>query len=126
MITVVIPALNEAETVGDVITLASRYSNDILVVNGHSWDNTVSIAHTLGARVIFDNKKGKGDAIRTAIPHIEREITVFIDADGSHEPGDIPKLVHSHEYKRKIGYSRIDLKKVAFRYVYSMIRYLYF
>ncbi len=222
MITVVICTLNEAATVGDVITHSRRYSNDILVVDGHSRDNTVSIARSLGARVIFDHKKGKGDAIRTAIPHIKREITVFMDADGSHDPDDIPALVQplledkadhvsgsrlmggsselhggfdeclrlmgssfitacinhrfgvklsesqngfrairtdvlkslglrenittieqemiiktlkkgyrmaevpSHEYKRKAGYSKIDLKKVAFRYVYSMIKYLYF
>ena len=220
-ITVVIPALNEEPSVGDVITLSRKYSDDILVADGHSRDNTASIAKSLNAGVIFDHRKGKGDAIRTAIPHIRKEIAVFIDADGSHDPKDIPALilplltnkadhvsasrliggsselhggfdecfrlmgssfitacinrrfgvtlsesqngfraiktdilksldlkedittieqemiiktlrkgyrmneVPSHEYRRKAGYSKIKLSKVAFRYVYSMIKYLY-
>lgn len=93
MITVVIPILNKAATVGDVITHASKCTSDILVVDGHSQDNTVSIARSLGARVIFDHEKGKGDAIRTAIPYIKRGITVFVDADGSYYLDDIPSLV---------------------------------
>jgi glycosyltransferase involved in cell wall biosynthesis len=93
VVTVVVPTLNEGATVCDVITGCRRYSSDILVVDGHSRDNTASIARSVGARVIFDHKKGKGDAIRTAIPYIEGEICVFIDADGSHDPDDIPRLI---------------------------------
>jgi len=93
MITVVIPALNEGKTVGDVIACVRRYTSDIIVSASCSQDNTASIAFSLGAQVIYDRKKGKGNAIRTAIPHIKKEITVFIDADGSHEPDDIPRLV---------------------------------
>ena len=220
-ITVVIPTLNEEATIADIIAGCRKYSDDILVVDGHSDDRTRKIAHSMDTRVIFDRKKGKGDAIRTAIPHIRGEITVFIDADGSHDPDDIPKLVQpilenkadhvsgsrllggsselhggfdecfrlmgssfitacinqrfgirlsesqngfrairtdvlklldlkeniftieqemiiktlkkgyrmgevpSHEYKRKAGNSHIKIRKVAFRYVCSMIRYLY-
>jgi dolichol-phosphate hexosyltransferase len=221
MITVVIPTLNEALTVADIIKRSAAYSSDILVVDGHSTDDTAAIARSLGTKVIFDHRKGKGEAIRTAIEYLTREITVFIDADGSHDPDDIPALVHpilegradhvsgsrliggsselhggfdecfrlmgsslitacinhrfnvklsesqngfrairtevlrslaleenittieqemiiktlkkgyrmgeipTHEHKRKAGYSKIDVKKVAFRYVYSMIKYLY-
>ena len=222
MITVVIPTLNEAQTVADIINRSGVYSSDILVVDGHSSDDTAAVARSLGVRVVFDHRKGKGEAIRTAIDYLTREITVFIDADGSHDPDDIPALVHpileggadhvsgsrliggsselhggfdecfrlmgssfitacinhrfnvklsesqngfrairtevlrslaleedittieqemiiktlkkgyrmaevpTHEHKRKAGYSKIDIKKVAFRYVYSMIKYLYF
>ena len=92
-ITVVIPTLNEEETIGEVLSQSLKYSDDILVVDGHSQDKTTSIARSLGARVVLDHKKGKGDAIRTVPSHIGREITVFIDADGSHDPDDIPRLV---------------------------------
>lgn len=221
-ITVVIPTLNEALTVADVITHSQQHSSDIILVDGHSIDNTVEVARSLGVKVVFDHQKGKGEAIRTVIPYLTSEITVFIDADGSHDPDDIPALVRpilegkadhvsgsrliggsselhggfdecfrlmgaslitacinhrfkvrlsesqngfrairtealrslelqedittieqemiiktlkkgyrmaevpTHEHKRKGGYSKISIKKVAFRYVYSMIKYLYF
>jgi dolichol-phosphate hexosyltransferase len=63
------------------------------VVDGHSSDNTREIAERLGAKVIRDGGKGKGEAIRCAIPSITAEIAVFMDADGSHDPSDIPRLV---------------------------------
>ena len=46
-----------------------------------------------GARVMADASRGKGRAIRQAIPHIRTPVTVFLDADGSHDPEDIPLLV---------------------------------
>lgn len=221
-ITVVIPALNEELGLLPIIEQCKKYCSELIVVDGHSIDNTVEIAKKAGAKVVYDNKKGKGDAIRTCISHISREITVFIDADGSHDPDDIPKLVQpiledkadhvtgsrllggsselhggfnefmrlvgsafitalvgwkfktkisdsqngfrslktevlrnldlkenittieqemiiktlkkgyrmgevpTHEHKRKFGESHIKLRKVAFRYVYSMIKYVFF
>ena len=92
-VTVVIPALNEALTIGDIIERTRPYTSDILVVDGHSPDGTAGIAGSMGARVVFDHGKGKGEAIRSVIPHLDREITVFIDADGSHDPDDIPNLI---------------------------------
>lgn len=220
-VTVVIPALNEALTIADIITRTRPYTSDIVVVDGHSPDGTAELARSMGARVLFDGGKGKGEAIRSVIPHLDREIAVFIDADGSHDPDDIPALVRpilageadhvsgsrliggsselhggfdecfrlmgsslitacinhrfrvrlsesqngfrairtavlrdlglrenittieqemiiktlkkgyrmgevpTHEHKRKAGYSKISVRKVAFRYVYSMMKYLY-
>lgn len=221
-ITVVIPTLNEAQTVGEIIAGCRPYTSDILVVDGHSPDGTAELARSLGTRVVFDHGKGKGEAIRTVIPHLERDVTVFIDADGSHDPDSIPALVApilageadhvsgsrliggsselhggfdecfrlmgsslitacinhrfqvrlsesqngfrairtavlrdlglqenittieqemimktlkkgyrmaevpTHEQKRKAGYSKISVRKVAFRYVYTLVKYLYF
>jgi glycosyltransferase involved in cell wall biosynthesis len=220
-ISVVIPTLNESQTILEVVRRVQPYTSDILVVDGHSPDGTADIARSLGARVVFDHGKGKGEAIRSVIPRLDREITVFIDADGSHDPDDIPALVRpildgeadhvsgsrliggsselhggfdecfrlmgsslitacinhrfkvrlsesqngfrairtallrvldlredittieqemimktlkkgfrmgevpTHEHKRKAGYSKISVRKVAFRYVWSTIRYLY-
>jgi len=92
-LTIVVPAKNEEHTIRDVLTDCFKYTKNILVVDGHSTDATVEIARSLGAEVIFDNRKGKGDAIRCAIPYIKGDIVVFIDADGSHDPNDIPKLI---------------------------------
>jgi len=92
-LTIVVPALDEADTIGDVLASCQIYSNDIIVVNGASTDNTAKIAREFGAEVISDNGRGKGAAIRQVIPYIQRPVAVFIDADGSHDPGDIPLLI---------------------------------
>ena len=93
LITLVIPAKDEARSVAELIELSKKFAGEIIVIDGHSQDGTAAVAEQAGARVIFDNGKGKGDAIRTAIGHIHNEITVFMDADGSHSPSDIPALV---------------------------------
>ncbi|MBL7663472.1 glycosyltransferase family 2 protein [bacterium] len=92
-ISVVIPAKNEAQSIGEVILGVKRYASEIIVVDGHSTDQTRRIAENLGAKIILDNKRGKGDAIRCSIQHLQQAITVFIDADGSHDPEDIPRLI---------------------------------
>ena len=69
------------------------HADEMLVVDGHSRDRTPHIAASLGARVIVDGGLGKGQALRMAIEAATTGILVFIDADGSHEPADIPKLV---------------------------------
>ena len=221
-LTVVIPTLNEVETLPEIIAGVRAHTDDILVVDGRSPDGTADVARSLGARVVYDHGRGKGEAIRTVIGHLDRDIVVFIDADGSHDPADIPALVApilagqadhvsgsrliggsselhggfdecfrlmgssfitacinhrfrvvlsesqngfrairtevlrdlgleedittieqemiiktlkkgyrmgevpTHEHRRKAGYSKITVRKVAFRYVYSMLKYLYF
>ena len=92
-VTVVIAALNEAPTIADVVSRCRPYASEVIVVDGHSADGTPRLAAAAGASVLTDNRKGKGDAIRVAIPRVTSPVTVFIDADGSHDPDDIPKLV---------------------------------
>jgi len=91
--TVVIPAKDEEGIVGSIVDACRPHADEIVVVDGHSRDRTRDIAIEHGARVIEDNGRGKGDALRVAIAAATTEIVVFIDADGSHEPADIPKLV---------------------------------
>jgi len=92
-ITVVIPAKNEERTIEEIIIRCKPFSDEIILVDGHSKDKTVEIAENSGARVIYDHKKGKGEALRCAITAATGDIIVFIDADGSHAPEDIPRLV---------------------------------
>jgi dolichol-phosphate hexosyltransferase len=221
-ISVVIPTLNEELTISKVIRDCLPFADEIIVVDGHSEDKTGQIARDLGVKVILDNKRGKGEALRHSLNYVSGDIIVFIDADGSHNPADIPKLIDpiirgeadhvsgsrlmggsselhggfdecfrlmgssfiaacinwkfnvwlsesqngfraiktdvikqlgltenittieqemiiktlkkgfrmgevpSHEKKRVGGYSKIDLKKVWFRYIYSFIKYLFF
>jgi len=92
-ISVVIPTKNEEGTIGEIIEKCRPYADELLVVDGHSKDRTREIAEKMGVRVILDNGKGKGDGLRTAIKHVAGDIIVFIDADFSHDPQDIPRLI---------------------------------
>lgn len=90
---IVIPAWNEEQSIRDVILGVRHLTDDLIVVDGHSKDRTQEISRELGARVVLDHGLGKGDAIRVGLATARYPITVFIDADGSHEPKDIPALV---------------------------------
>jgi len=90
---IVVPARNEEATLGEVLYSLRGLSDDLIVVDGHSTDRTVAIAHEYNAKVVLDNGKGKGDAVRVGLAVAGHPVTVFIDADGSHDPKDIPKLV---------------------------------
>ena len=89
----VIAAKEEGPTVGGVVRRARERAGDVIVVAGASTDGTAEIARDCGARVVADTGKGKGEAMRRAIPLVRAPITVFLDADGSHDPEDIPLLV---------------------------------
>ena len=92
-ISIVIPTKNEEEMMKEIIEGCKPFGDEILVVDGHSTDRTRDIAKSCGARVVLDNKKGKGDGLRVAFKEAKGDIVVFIDADGSHDPKDIPKMV---------------------------------
>ena len=92
-LTIVIAAKDEAPAIGSVLAACRRQARRVIVVDGHSADDTVSIARSFGARVLMDRGRGKGDALRMAIGEITTPITVFLDADGSHDPNDVPRLV---------------------------------
>jgi len=89
----VILARNEEKNIGEIIPRAKPFVDQVVVVDGHSIDNTRSIAEREGVSVLLDHGKGKGDGIRTAISQLDCDIMVFMDADGSHDPGEIPKMV---------------------------------
>ena len=88
-----IPTRDEEGLIGEIIDAVRPYGDEILVVDGHSRDRTRDIAVQHGARVVLDHGKGKGEALRMSFDEAVGEILVFIDADGSHEPTDIPGMV---------------------------------
>jgi glycosyltransferase involved in cell wall biosynthesis len=92
-LTVLIPAKDEAATIGDIVAGALEHTHDVVVIDGSSRDGTAELARRAGARVLTDQGRGKGRAIRQARDHIDSDVTVLMDADGSHDAGDIPKLV---------------------------------
>lgn len=93
MYSIVVPARNEEGTIGEVLRGVRDMTDDLIVVDGHSTDRTIAIAREYSATVVQDNGRGKGDAVRVGLETARHPITVFIDADGSHDPTDIVKLV---------------------------------
>ena len=92
-LTAVIAAKDEAATIAEVVVGCLAQAASVLVVDGRSSDGTAEIARAAGARVIADGGRGKGEAIRRALAEVTTELVVFVDADGSHDPADIPRLV---------------------------------
>jgi glycosyltransferase involved in cell wall biosynthesis len=89
----VIMTRNEEGNIADIIRTTKPFVDSVYIVDGHSTDRTREIAEAEGAQILLDHGKGKGDGIRTAIQKIDSDILVFIDADGSHDPQDIPRMV---------------------------------
>ncbi len=92
-VTAVIPAKNEEQSIGEIIEKTKSFCDEIVVVDGNSTDKTVQVAESHNVRIVKDNGKGKGDAIRVGAAAASHEITVFLDADHSHDPADIPRLI---------------------------------
>jgi glycosyltransferase involved in cell wall biosynthesis len=90
-ISIVIPAYNEAEIIGQVvIALAGTASwREILVVDDGSTDDTGAIAASAGARVVrHPYNKGNGASVKTAIRQAAGEYVLIVDGDGQHRPSD--------------------------------------
>ena len=91
-VSLVLPVRNEEQNLAILLPYLMQYCSELIVVDGHSKDRSVELARQYTSHILFDSKKGKGDAIRKSIDRISRPITVFMDADHSHNPEDIPKL----------------------------------
>lgn len=92
-VSIVIACKNEGEGIKKILASVKKYSDDIIVVDGHSNDGTKEISQNFGARFFLDHKKGRGDALKIGIKKAKKEIIVFFDADGSHNARDIPNFV---------------------------------
>ncbi|MDZ7850765.1 MAG: S-layer glycoprotein N-glycosyltransferase AglJ [Halodesulfurarchaeum sp.] len=91
---VLIPTLNEAETIGDVIEgLRAAGLDNILVIDGDSADDTAEIAESAGARVMVQSGSGKGQAVREALEHVESEYVLMLDGDGTYAPSQAERLL---------------------------------
>lgn len=94
-VTAVIPAYNEEANILDVVSMASKYCDRIIVVDDCSKDKTAQIAEEAGAEVlVHSHNKGAGAATKAGLWQArESDIIVTLDGDGQHKPEEIPRLL---------------------------------
>jgi glycosyltransferase involved in cell wall biosynthesis len=94
-----IPAFNEAASLAAVIARARQHVENVVVIDDGSTDRTAQVAEAAGATVLrHEINRGKGAAIVTALDYFEKSaagFAVFLDADGQHDPAEIPTFVEA-------------------------------
>ena len=123
MISVVIPAFNEEASMRPTLerlrALPAFDNWEVLVVDDGSSDRTSEVAAALGARVLrHPDNLGYGRALKTGIAAATHDTIVIMDADGTYDPGDIPRLVaaHAHGFDMVVGLrSDVHLKESSFK-----------
>ncbi len=112
IISVLVPVINEAGNIGVLVErirksvegITRKY--EIIVVDGHSTDNTVQAAQNVGAIVILQKNTGFGGALRDGFTAAKGTYVITIDGDLSHEPEMIKALWDQREYADIIIASR--------------------
>ena len=105
-VSIVIPCLNEAKTLGACINKAmkafheSGIRGEVVVADNGSTDGSIELAQSLGARVAHATAKGYGNALRKGIEEARAEFIVIGDADDTYDFGDVPRFVE----KAREGY----------------------
>jgi glycosyltransferase involved in cell wall biosynthesis len=96
-VSVVIPALNEAANLPHVLARIPECVDEVVLVDGHSTDDTIAVAQTLmpSMRVVIQNGRGKGNALACGFAAARGDMIVMLDADGSTDPAEIPRFVEA-------------------------------
>lgn len=94
-VSVVIPAMNEAANLPHVLPQIPDWVHEVILVDGHSTDDTVAVAQRLrpDIRVVTQGGRGKGDALRCGFSAATGDMIVMLDADGSMDPKEIPHYI---------------------------------
>ena len=97
MLSVIIPTINEEKSIGSTIKSVSKalkgVRHEIIIIDTNSTDRTVSIAKSLGAKVVNEPRHGYGRAYKTGFRHAKGDIIVTLDADSTYPVEDTMKLV---------------------------------
>jgi len=94
-VSVVIPTYNEAKNLPHVFGLLPEDVHQVIVVDGHSVDDTVAVARSLrpDVTVVQQNRRGKGNAMACGFAAVTGDVVVMLDADGSADPREIERYV---------------------------------
>jgi peptidoglycan/xylan/chitin deacetylase (PgdA/CDA1 family) len=109
-ISVVVPTRNEEKNLHYVLPYIPENVFEVILVDGHSTDNTIEVAKQLrpDIRVLHQVRRGKGDALRMGFAASSGDIIVMIDADGSTDPKEIPTfiaaLLDGHDFAKGSRY----------------------
>ena len=98
-VSVVIPAMNEGQNIGQVLERLPEGLHEVILVDGNSRDDTIEAARRArpDIRVTSQSGRGKGDAFRTGFAAVTGNLVVMLDADGSADPAEIPRFVEALE-----------------------------
>jgi glycosyltransferase involved in cell wall biosynthesis len=96
-VSVVVPTLNEAANLPHVFARLPGGLHEVILVDGHSTDDTIAVARLLrpDIRVVLQSGRGKGDALACGFAAARGDIIVMIDADGSTDPAEMPRFVEA-------------------------------
>jgi len=93
-VTAVIPAYNEETRIAAVIEETKPFADEVLVIDDNSTDDTTKVSKDAGATVIMNSfQSGYIGALKTGFSRAINDIIVTLDADGEHDPKDIPNLL---------------------------------
>jgi glycosyltransferase involved in cell wall biosynthesis len=94
-VSVVIPTLNEAQNLEHVFDSLPEGIKEVIIVDGHSVDNTIAVARSLrpDVQIVMQNRRGKGNALACGFAVCTGDVIVMIDADGSTDAAEIPRYV---------------------------------
>ncbi|WP_185911692.1 glycosyltransferase family 2 protein [Halonotius roseus] len=122
-----IPAYNAADSIGTVVDRAAAYADEVIVVDDGSGDETANRAQAAGATVVVhERNRGYGGALKTLFREAagrEAAHLVVIDADGQHDPADIPTLVETqtrNDVDVVIGSRYVGKRKTKIPFVRSV------
>lgn len=117
MISVIIPALNEGRTIGQVVRLAKGSANvsEVIVVDDNSSDNTAEEAKRAGAAVIKSASLGKGSSMKEGLLYASNSVIVYLDADITTYPADIIQLLTDPVIKGRADFCKSYFSRQAGR-----------
>src|SRR5215469_3638720 len=94
-VSVVIPTLNEGQNLRYVLPFIPPTVSEVILVDGNSTDDTVTVAKQLlpDVRIVKQARRGKGNALQAGFAASTGDIIVMLDADGSNDPTEISSFV---------------------------------
>lgn len=102
-ISVVIPCFNEEKGIAAVLRSTPGYVDEVIVVNNDSTDGTAAVAGRLGAKVVFEKRKGYGRAYKTGLPVAWGDVIATLDGDGQYPSAAIAPMI-DHMLDRKLDF----------------------